>query len=93
MSATRRFGIYPAASPGIPTAEDSYADGLRTGRAWSRTYRPGGPWVCTVGHGSTPAHPDWIAYCAATRENNREWLRGFDAGRAEARALPAAGEL
>ncbi len=84
----RRFGAYPAndLGRGIPTAEASYADGYRTGATWAEAYTPGGPFVVTP-YGGVPANdPDWIAFCSATAENNREWRRGFDDASATTKA-------
>ena len=81
----RRFGAYPADRTSIPTAEASYAEGCERGLAWTAAWQPGGPFVVTPGVDTHGRDPDWIAYCEATRENNREWLRGFADGRAAAR--------
>lgn len=84
----RRFGAYPYndLGKGIPTAEASYAEGYDRGLTWTAPWQPGGPFVVTPGVDTHGRDPDWVAYCEATRENNREWLRGFADGRAAARA-------
>jgi len=83
MTTTRRFGAYPAndLNRGIPTATASYESGKATGRRWTESYVPGGPWVCNPDISWGRDDNDWIAYCAATRENHSEWMRGFHDGR------------
>jgi hypothetical protein len=83
---TRRFGPYPAGGTTCLTAEASRVEGYERGLTWTAPWQPGGPHVVTPGIGAHGRDPDWIAYCAATRENNREWLEGFAAGRADAAA-------
>jgi hypothetical protein len=72
----RRFGKYLFGSPeGIPTSEASYAEGYKTGKTWTDSHFPGGPW--TVHPSYFNQDPDWLSCCEATKENNREWLRGW----------------
>jgi len=78
----RTFGNYRP----LPTADVVYKDGFWTGEAWKHNYYPGGPAAFSAG--LTQKHDaDWEAWCAATQENRREWLRGFDDGRAAAKNL------
>jgi len=72
----RTFGNYRP----LPTAEEAYSDGYKTGAAWKDNYYPGGPPV--FGAHEWEKEPGWSEWCAATQENRREWLRGFDDGRA-----------
>ena len=72
----RKIGIYDP----IPTAEEAYNDGYKTGADWATTYTPGGPAVFCVR--AWEKEPNWVEWCAATEDNAREWLRGFDDGRA-----------
>lgn len=74
----RKFGPYPYYSEGIPTVEVSYEDGYNTGATWSEAYNPGGP--CVYGPGQN-TDEQWIAYCAALRENYDAWHRGFEDAR------------
>jgi len=74
----RRFGIYPCndLGLGIWTAEAAYKDGYESGLRFPGG-RPGGPHI-TAPRGNEGRDPDWHAYCVATVENHREWLRGYD---------------
>lgn len=66
------------------TAEESYAEGLATGRDWQWSYTPGGPWVPCTGFTSIGT-----AARRAMEENHAHWMRGFHDGVAErAHALP-----
>lgn len=78
---TRRFGPYPAGDDGLPTAEASRAEGYAIGSMWADDFQPGAPTVITAYAHELP-DDDWAAYCAATKENNREWHGGFAAARA-----------
>ena len=71
----RTFGTHRP----IPTAEEAYNDGHKTGVTWRHSYYPGGSAAFGAG---IYKDPDWVAWCAATQENAREWLRGFDDARA-----------
>lgn len=71
----RKIGPYPHHSEGIPTAEASYEDGYNTGMRWSESHIPGGPFKYSPGHLKTDE--EWIAYCAALRENHEAWHKGF----------------
>lgn len=74
---------YPADAPFKKTKIDlkkAFSEGLDTGRNWKSTYRPGGPFVCNVGH---DRDPEWAEYCRLSAERNRQWLLGFDQGREE----------
>jgi hypothetical protein len=80
----RRFGPYPYASDGIPTAEASRAEGYERGLTWTAPWQPGGPFF---GDGPTDTDDaDLNAFRKAQRENSRSWLEGFAAGRADAAA-------
>lgn len=74
---TRQFGHHT-----LPTADAAYRDGYRTGARWRESYTPGGPLVFAVRQSDDA---EFRAYCAATAENNREWLRGFADARKAAR--------
>lgn len=79
----RRFGPYPYASDGIPTAEDSRAEGYERGLTWTAPWQPGGPFVISA-MSHDRSDPDWVAFCNATRQNRDAWLAGFAEGRAAA---------
>lgn len=85
LKGTRRFGDYPGNDPdkkGINTADASYEEGWWCGVGWDHkkhNYVPGGPHVSTY-NVYERKHPDWIAYCNATQENNYEWRRGWHDG-------------
>lgn len=77
MNTLRTFGKYRA----LQTAEASYKDGYQTGLKWDAPWAPGGPWFTHI----TPweeqtKDKDWVAFCKATVENNREWVRGWQDG-------------
>ena len=72
----RKIGIY---NP-IPTAEESYNHGYEIGVDWVETYTPAGP--ATFHAREWEKEPNWAEWCAATQQNRREWLRGFDDARA-----------
>jgi len=94
VSATRRrFGPFPGSQPeGILTAKASYDAGYETGRRWTENYTPGGPYwqrASTYPGPTAAAHPDeYRAYCEATEENHREWMRGWHDGKAERDRTP-----
>lgn len=81
----RRFGRYPISCPGIPTVEDSRAEGYGCGLTWDKPYLPTGPHIIRATPGDRGA-TDWLAFCAATSENRSAWFDGFRAGRSAARA-------
>jgi hypothetical protein len=86
----RRFGPFPGGNPaGIDTAEAAYEAGYRVGLHWQGDYVPGGPYVHAyrgVNGPTTREYPEeYRAYCIATAENHREWLRGWHEGRAKVR--------
>lgn len=85
MSQFRRFGQYPANNQqGIYTAIAAYEDGFKSGQLWDsikNPYVPGGPWICRSAF-MHKTDSDWMAFCDATIENNREWLRGWHEGKA-----------
>jgi hypothetical protein len=64
------------------TPEKGYAAGYKSGLNWSRNYKtkPGGPWICR--DYSIGRDDEWTAYCELTAEVNRQWLLGWEAGRA-----------
>lgn len=78
----RKFGPYPYYSEGIPTAEVSYEDGYNTGLGWREAYNPGGPSVYGPGQNTDE---QWLAYCAALRENYDAWHKGFNDARRKSR--------
>lgn len=86
---TLKSGHQPSA---VSTESEAYHNGYDTGLNWNHPWRPGGPWIC--GPALMPwqrredVDPQWIAYCEATRENNKQWLRGFDDGRAAVERNP-----
>lgn len=69
--------IPPYKQRALPTQEESYAEGFKTGAAWTSNYRPGGPWVCSPGNRSGE---EFIQHCAAMALNNKQWLQGWDDG-------------
>ncbi len=64
----------------IATTDESYQDGLETGRNWRWPHTPGGPFVLTY-VGSANNDSNWIAYCNRSKKNNQEWMRGWHDGR------------
>lgn len=76
MSATRQFGSYASQ----PTAEASYQEGYASGLKWKDkdNWIPGGPHFYRASFNQS--NKDWVAFCAASEENNREWLRGWHDG-------------
>jgi len=70
----RQSGTYDE----LPTFEESYTDGFKIGLTWDRPWTPGGPWVATK---RVSKNPLWSSFCAATAENNKNWLAGWRAGR------------
>lgn len=80
-----KFGKYPYGSD-CPTAVASYNDGYDSGREWDArgwTHVPGGPFIMPEPLGATNA--DWLAYCAQTRLNHAEWMRGWHDGRRDSK--------
>ena len=77
----RRFGQYPVwpGVEGLLTAESSHIQGFKTGLQWKESYTPSGPYILFPE--SWKKDPDYLAYCAATIENNNEWIRGFTEAR------------
>lgn len=68
----------------IATEAESYRDGLESGRIWHWDHVPGGPFIFRANVSARYfSDPDWIAYCARSADNNREWLRGWHKGRKE----------
>lgn len=72
---TRSFGPYK-----ILTAAASYANGRERGMAHTSRLPARAP-VPYVDNG-TSYDPDWTAMCAASRENQAEWMRGYSDGKA-----------
>lgn len=63
------------------TAEEAHSLGYETGAIILNPRPEAGPYL--LGY-ADPGHLDegWVAYNLAMTENNAEWLRGFDEGRA-----------
>ena len=61
----------------LPSAEEAYEDGFKTGMAWDANYTPGGPWICKESYSQDIA---WRNFCDQTKLNNSEWLRGWRDG-------------
>jgi len=64
-------------------ASKAYQDGYLTGLFWTDNYRPGGPWIMTSRHNDKP---DFIERCEQSKQENKEWLEGFDNGLKEQKA-------
>lgn len=67
------FGIYGP----LQSNEQAYACGFDSGLNWPDKWNhwPGGPWVCRDPFNTN--NKDWVAYCAHTKKNNEEWMRGW----------------
>ena len=91
------MGKYDIEWPKYPkeTAEESYRSGYARGFHWNQkrdNYRPGGPWVMTPFEGAYQ-DPAFLARCEQSHINNKEWLRGFDAGLAAQTSKEAEGVI
>lgn len=73
MSELRQIGKWNVLTPVA-----SYVEGYNTGLNWDAPWIPGGPWYIYPDQYNHNA--DWEAYCKATLENNKEWLRGWQDG-------------
>lgn len=57
-----------------------YEEGYQTGLTWDRPWTPGGPFVYTVGYGSSEKT---LAMERQSKQDHADWMQGWRDGKAK----------